>query len=487
MKNRIILLLITGLMPIAMWAQPSKDYLKRHVTYLASEELEGRGLGTKGKDLATKYIVDKFQEAGLTPMNNEGFSQSFNIKADLAWVEASNIVGVIPGTDANLKNEYVVIGAHYDHLGYTIDGETKTIYPGADNNASGVSLLLELAFTLNKPENRQKRTIILIAFDAGESGLLGSKEFVEKLDANIKSNIKVMFSLDMIGMLGANNGLILKGLGGLEKGKELASDVASKQAITLLETSSNIEQRTDTKSFGDAGIPSIHVFTGMKSPYQRPEDTADLLDYAGMVKIHDFTIGLLNAFNDLSTLESSKTLKAKLANPEKITNRFQFGLIASLGAGQHLYTEEFFDAKTAFSYSVGLQFNYKLNKNFNIQLEGLYDHNAIRSADGRFRRKSLTVPVNFENGTSSYSGNDVRFFGFLGPYYRNNFDGRNGNTDLDFDNLYEDTEFGLSLGFGFDIQKFRIAYTYRQGFNSILTNNVNIIATGTYLTLGVRF
>ena len=487
MKNRIILMFITGLLPFIMWAQSTKEVLNAHVTYLASEELEGRGLGTKGKDLAEKYIVSAFEKAGLSPLKEGSFIENFNSKSDLAWIEATNIVGVIPGSDATLKNEYIVIGAHYDHLGYKLEGKEKIIFPGADDNASGVAMLLELAKTLNKPAFKQKRTIIFVAFDAEESGLLGSENFIENLDPSIKSNIKAMFSFDMVGMLGANKGLILKGLGGIEKGKDVALIAASKQGIPLLDTSSNVELRTDTKSFGDAGIPAVHVFTGLKSPYHRPEDTADLLDYAGMIKIHDFTVGLLNAFNEMNAIESTKEMKAKLANPEKISQRFQVGIIASLGSGQHLYRDAFFDAKTAFSYSAGIQLNYKLNKNFNIQVEGLYDHNASRSEAGRFRRQSFTVPVNIEYGTSTYSGNDYRFFGFLGPYYRNNFDGRDGNVDLDFDNIHEATEFGMSLGFGLDIQKFRIAYTYRQGFNSIYSNDVNVIATGSYLTIGVRF
>lgn len=487
MKNRIILMFITGLLPFVMWAQPTKEVLNAHVAYLASEELEGRGLGTKGKDLAEKYIVSAFEKAGLTPLKDGSFVESFNIKSDLAWIQASNIVGIIPGSDANLKNEYIVIGAHYDHLGYVMNDKTKIIYPGADDNASGVAMMLELAKTLKKPEFNQKRTIIFVAFDAEESGLLGSKNFLENLDPKVKSNIKAMFSFDMVGMLGANKGLILKGLGGIQNAKEVALEIATKNGIEITDTSSNVEQRTDTKSFGDAGIPAVHVFTGLKSPYHRPEDTADLLDYSGMVKIHDFTIGLLNAFNEMSTIESTKALKAKLANPEKISQRFQVGIIASLGSGQHLYRDAFFNAKTAFSYSAGIQLNYKLNKNFNIQVEGLYDHNASRSEAGRFRRQSFTVPVNVEYGTSTYSGNDYRFFGFLGPYYRNNFDGRDGNDDLDFDNIHETTEFGMSLGFGLDIQKFRIAYTYRQGFNSIYSTDVNVIATGSYLTIGVRF
>jgi aminopeptidase YwaD len=340
---------------------------------------------------------------------------------------------------------------------------------------------------LTKPEFKQKRTIIIIAFDAKESGNLGSENFIENLDPTIKANIKAMFNFDMVGMLGANKGLDLEGINGIKSAKEAALKAASTTGIEILNTANTINQRTDTKTFGEAGIPSVHVFTGLKSPYNRPEDVPNLLDYAGMVKIHDFTVSLLTELNQMPVIESSKSLKEKLANPEKITERFQFGLIASLGSGQHLYSDEFFDAKTAFSYSAGIQLNYKLNKNFNIQVEGLYDHNASRSAAGRYKRNSFTVPVNIEYGTSSYAGNDVRFFGFLGPYFRNNFGGTNGNDDLDYDATDETTEFGLSLGVGFDIQKFRIAYTYRQGFNSVYTDDRNVFATGSYLTLGFRF
>jgi aminopeptidase YwaD len=112
MKHSKILLFLAVLSPLLIWAQPTKETLNGHVTYLASEELQGRGLGTKGKDLAEKYIVNAFEKAGLQPFADGKFTQKFNIKTDLAWVEATNIIGMIPGSDANLKNEYIVIGAH---------------------------------------------------------------------------------------------------------------------------------------------------------------------------------------------------------------------------------------------------------------------------------------------------------------------------------------------------------------------------------------
>jgi hypothetical protein len=488
MKKIKFITFLCCLLPLIIWAQPTKEVLTSHVTYLSSNELEGRGLGTKGKDLAEQYIISAFEKAGLIPFITGSYTQKFNIKSDLAWIEATNIIGFIPGSDPKLKDEYIVIGAHYDHLGYKLEGKNKIIFPGADDNASGVASIIELAKTLNKKEFRQKRSIIIIAFDAEESGLLGSEHFIENLEPTVKQNIKAMFSLDMVGMLGANKGLILKGVNTIVSAKESAIKIAASSGIELLDTSSAIEQRTDTKSFGEAGIPSVHVFTGLKSPYHRPEDAADLLDYAGMLKIHDFMVSFLTDLNQMQVIESSKSLKEKLANPEKISKRFQFGLIFSLGSGQHLYSDEFFDAKTAFSFNGGIQLNYKLNKNFNIQVEALVDHNASRSAEGRYKRHSFTVPVNLEYGTSSYTGEDnVRFFGFLGPYFRNNFGGTNGNDDLNYDLADETTEWGISFGVGFDVQKFRIAYTYRQGLNSIYNDNRNVLATGNYLTLGYRF
>src|SRR5690606_5162560 len=114
-----------------------------------------------------------------------------------------------------------------------------------------------------------KRSLIFIAFDAEESGLLGSKHYVETIDAELRNQIKAMFSFDMVGMLEANKGLDLKGIGSLVNGEEIAKKHTD--GITLLNTSASIENRTDTEPFGDKGIPAIHVFTGTKSPYHKPE------------------------------------------------------------------------------------------------------------------------------------------------------------------------------------------------------------------------
>lgn len=479
----VFLFILSGFLSLAQVTD--KDVLNAHVSYLASEQLEGRGLGTDGKDLAKAYIKKEFESAGLLAMGEDYF-QEFHLKMSMVWVKATNVVGMVEGTDALLKNEYIVIGAHYDHMGYEMRKGTKVIYPGADDNASGVAAIIELAKYFNKSGNKPKRSLIFIAFDAEESGLLGSKHYVETIDAELRNQIKVMFSFDMVGMLEANKGLDLKGIGSLVNGEEIAKKHTD--GITLLNTSASIENRTDTEPFGDKGIPAIHVFTGTKSPYHKPEDKADLLDYEGMTKVVDYTAKLISDISNQPQLEAVSTLKTIQTDSDKtITKRFQAGLVLNLGNGRHLYKDEFFDAKNSFSYSAGIQMNYKLSRVVHLNLEALYDDNRSKSAQGTFKRQSITVPLNVEIGTPTNSGNSMRMFVFAGPYCRHNFDGKDGNINLDFDTVYRENEWGYNFGIGMDVNKIRLAFVYRSAFQSIIEDGANIRSTGSYITLGYRF
>ncbi|MDV7393976.1 M28 family peptidase, partial [Arthrospira platensis SPKY1] len=131
--------ILAFLISLPLFAQvTNKETLFQHVSFLASDTLEGRGLGTKGKIIARDYIVHHFDQIGLKKWNDVRI-QEFPVKAGIAWVEGHNVLGVIEGTDSNLRNEFIVIGAHYDHIGYRITDEgKKIIFPGADDNASGV-------------------------------------------------------------------------------------------------------------------------------------------------------------------------------------------------------------------------------------------------------------------------------------------------------------------------------------------------------------
>lgn len=460
--------------------------LEKHVTYLASEELEGRGLGTKGKDLATTYIQGQFSEAGLQPFQGD-FLQKFCLEVGMIRVNATNVIGIVEGTDPTLKNEYVVIGAHYDHLGYTTNKkDEKIFYPGADDNASGVAAIIELAKHFAKAENKPKRSLLFIAFDAEEIGLRGSNHFVKTLDQNMLNNIKAMFSFDMVGMLSANKGLNLKGIATITNGKEIAQKHAGD--IKLFKANSDIEERTDTEPFGAIGIPAIHVFTGTKSPYHRPEDKADLLDYQGIAKVVDYMGKVITEIANQSTEIKPVAYLDKLRENEKaVYKRFQAGVVLNIGSGKHLYKDEFFDAKSAFAYSVGLQANYKITRITHLNLEVLYDYNTSESANGTFKRNSLTLPFNVEFGTATNSGRSTRVFVFGGPYYRYNFDGKDGGQSLDFENTFREKEWGYNLGIGADFGNIRFAFTFRKSFDSVLQEGAKIQPFAGYLTLGYRF
>src|SRR5436190_8799461 len=166
---------------------PDSTLIRRDIAFLASDALEGRLTGTPGNDTAAAYIARRYKSLGLTPLT-PGFLQPFDaLSAEEAHLgrtqprHSENVVALLRGTDAVLKNEYVVIGAHFDHLGretaYAQDPEAgNAIRNGADDNASGTAAVMEIARILSA--NPPKRSIVFANFSGEEEGLLGSQWFV---------------------------------------------------------------------------------------------------------------------------------------------------------------------------------------------------------------------------------------------------------------------------------------------------------------------
>jgi hypothetical protein len=458
--------------------------LERHVTFLSSDSLDGRGLGTEGTLLAQKYIAEKFRMAGLQPYGKDYF-QSFTMRIGQAMVPGTNVIGYIPGSDTNLGNEYIVIGAHYDHLGYRLKNGEKVIYHGADDNASGTAALLELAAYFSSNPQIVKRGIIFIAFDAEESGLLGSAKFISENGRFKKDDIKAMFSLDMIGMYSANKGLSLKGIGSLNDGENLAKTIASSQNIILKNISADIEAQSDTWNFGEDGIPAIHAFTGTKSPYHKPEDTFDLLDYKGMEKVTIFIQTLITDMSVMPELTPSHRF-ARLQKPFAV--RFNSGILVSAGISRNRYPDEFYTAKGIFAFNTGVFFQMHIGQRLTIEPEILYDYNGSKSSDGKFSRQSVTIPLDIQFNIISEMGGLARVYPFAGGYFRYSFDGKNGDEELDFENQYKDQEFGCDLGLGMDFKRVHLAYTWRRGLTNIAqANGTRMFNSGQFLTLGFKF
>ncbi len=267
----------------------SPERLKKTVDYLASEELRGRAPGSPGIGKAADFIVDNFKAAGLLPGSDDSsYFQSWNEIVDSLGNKSTvkNIIGIIPGSNPNLKDESVVISAHYDHLGLGWPGVNKgnegKIHYGADDNASGVTVLLELAHTLGKSLKPQ-RTIIFVAFSSEETGLLGSKYYVKNTKRFPAKKVIGVLNFDAVGRLGNNKVSILSASSAREwrfifMGASYVTGVESDIITQELDAS-------DQRSFIESGIPGVQFFSGANSDYHRPSDTPDKIDISGLVKV----------------------------------------------------------------------------------------------------------------------------------------------------------------------------------------------------------
>ena len=243
--NRIIITSLLLLVGSITFAQTQQERLTRHVYTLAGDSLRGRKAGSEDAAKAAAYIVKQFEEIGIQPYFEEGWYQTF-VKAGTTY---KNVVGILPGNDPVMKDEYIIIGAHYDHLGVRND----EIYNGADDNASGTATIIEMARILKSQQGDLKRSVIVVAFDAEEIGLWGSDYLSKNLDL---SKVKLMMSIDMVGWLEQGKTLRLQGAATIKDGKRLLREEAEKMHIDIkpkdFETS--ILGATDTQGFAKRPI-----------------------------------------------------------------------------------------------------------------------------------------------------------------------------------------------------------------------------------------
>lgn len=436
--------------------------LERHVHVLASDSLEGRGLGTEGRLKAIGYIEHEMREMGLQPFQDGSYFHHFDFKVELVNLQGKNVVGMIPGIDPVLKEEYIVIGAHFDHLGYNkfADG-TKTIFPGADDNASGVAGILEIARLILNSGEQPKRTLVFIAFDAEESGLIGAEYFVSAEKPFPNEAIKAMFSLDMIGMLSTVNTLELKGWRTLANADELLSLAQERNPIPIKGTAPLIERRTDTWPFGSIGIPAIYVNTGLKSPYHKPGDKADLLDYEGMAKISTFLAGLTLEMGNAESLEPAKNFNAKTAVYGK---PLKFGAQFGIGSSRNINKSASYREFGLLGVEAGLYSRLRISRTFELAVSTLYDLNGSLIEGERFRRHSITVPALIRANSFTTEDGLFRMFSGVGPYFRQHVRQRfSEGAQESLGPLVElpDQEWGISLQFGFQVSKITLTTEWR--------------------------
>ncbi|MCL2683114.1 MAG: M20/M25/M40 family metallo-hydrolase [Bacteroidales bacterium] len=432
--------------------------MEQHVYTLAADSLQGRKAGTEYAQKAAAYIVKQFALIGIEPFGDTLFLQRFN---DDMY---RNVVGIIHGNDSILKNEYIIVGAHYDHLGV----RNGDVYNGADDNASGVATLIELARKLKNDQSNLKRSVILIAFDAEEIGLIGSTYFINHTEIPIE-NIKLMMSLDMVGWYKESGKVEYIGSGTIKGGKKIIENsqlVPEGLNVVAKKFETHIFAGTDTHPFAQKGIPTLAVSTGMKSPYHKPEDEAHLIDYDGMALITEHLKNLVEAVANDPDFKSS----GRVAKKHRLNQKFEFGVSVNTGTNRHHYTAGAVTGKSTFSYGIGLMSQVNFG-NFAIRPEVYYDKARAKYPAGTIATDNLTVPLSIVLKTAQQqAGADL----FLGGYYTYRFDGKQGKEKIDFEHTFNRQEVGLTYGFSLYVKPFKIGFTGRRALtNFSQSSNAN--------------
>ena len=245
--------------------------------------------------------IDKNKKPGSFIFKNSTAKLNTGLQAVTKY--GKNVVGYLEGSDPELKKQFIIIGAHYDHLGYgevgsLYRGKEPKIHYGADDNASGTAGVLELAEKFSSNKDLLKRSIIFISFSGEEIGALGSSYFADHLPVQ-KNEILTMLNLDMIGRLNNENNLIVYGTGTSSIWKDLLNEDNRNYNFKLTFNDEGYAP-SDQSSFYAKKIPVLFFFTGTHSDYHRPSDTPDKINYSGEESILNYVSTLAYQIDTLS-------------------------------------------------------------------------------------------------------------------------------------------------------------------------------------------
>lgn len=335
MKKLSFLVFLLGFLSCKIETEIAVNKIKEDVVFLADDKLEGRQTGTQGEILASEYIVKRFEDMSLQAKGTEGYLQSFSFKpktdphsevefttnAD-STITGHNVIGFI---DNNAKTT-IVIGAHYDHLGFGGEGslyreKDKAVHNGADDNASGVAVMLNLASRLKVKNNqstiKDKNNYLFMAFSGEEMGLLGSNYFSK--NPTIESEtINYMINMDMVGRMKVDSALAVYGTGTSPMFKQTLK--SNNDKFKLVENESGVGP-SDHTSFYLIDVPVLHFFTGQHEDYHKPGDDSEKLNYEGMNLISDYIYDIISDLDDNGELAFRKT-----KNESEETPLFKVGL-----------------------------------------------------------------------------------------------------------------------------------------------------------------
>jgi hypothetical protein len=295
-------------------------------------EVADKILAKTGKNISTleKNINNKLKSLSFnTGIHLKGAAEIIPLKA-----KTYNVAGYIEGSDPVKKNQWIILGAHYDHLGLGGPGSTTrkpdtiAVHHGADDNASGVASLIEIAEKIALEKRHPERSILFLAFGAEEMGLLGSKYFVDSSLVPLDS-VSLMMNLDMVGRMKEDN-LQVIGTGTSAEGEEILNSLAIKDSIKLNKSPEGFGA-SDQTSFYGKDIPVMFLTTGVHADYHTPEDIAGRLNYPGMEKVDEFAYQIMDTVSKMdSMLTFIESGPKTVPSPGALRGRITLGIMPDI-------------------------------------------------------------------------------------------------------------------------------------------------------------
>jgi hypothetical protein len=271
--------------------------MREFLTKFASDEMEGRDTGSEGIRKARAFLIDHLKKAGAKPLKGDSF--------ELPWNNCANVGAVYPGIDPQLKNEYVIVGSHMDHIGK----QGAIVNNGADDNGSGSTTNKEICEALNLSRIPLKRSVINLWFTGEEKGLLGSRGYTQN-PAVPHEQCVAMLNIDMVGR-NPQKAADLFGVGSSPQFSAVVDSAAAKYPranVNKVMGKGAYFHRSDQANFWNAGIPVMFMFTGEHADYHKPTDTPDKINFDRMQEIGRFV------FHMMVELANSPTRPAKDPN-----------------------------------------------------------------------------------------------------------------------------------------------------------------------------
>lgn len=306
--------------------------IKKDVETLSADEMEGRLTGTLGEKLAYEYIIKRYKKLGLKKVvQSNSYLQPFVAKPKVnphsetekaTEITGHNVVGYLD----NKAQKTIIIGAHYDHLGYgqlggsLVGADKKEIHNGADDNASGVAALLAVAERVKKLKLKNYNYLFL-AFSGEEEGLWGSNYFSKNPTINLKG-VAFMINMDMVGRLDEKQRIAIHGTGTSPVWNEVL-DAIKTPAFKINKHESGVGP-SDHTSFYLQDLPVLHFFTGQHKDYHKPSDDAELINYTGLEMVVDYLEALLIVMNDKPAPIFTKT---KDESTQRVAYKVTLGVV----------------------------------------------------------------------------------------------------------------------------------------------------------------